>query len=223
MRLVAPVLCIVLGACSSPPPPPSFGSDWKQVNTFTTEVQTLPFHVEHMYVVRPLDRTLKGLMQRWAKESGMTLDYRASADFTLSVQTANVRSPVLPDALSCLNGVYQPHGASMALVVNAIVVTDVPPSIEKAPETRAICTVTSATAPVPTTTVAQTEGLENTSSPVSSLPVSAASPTSEATAAAPAASLNASPPLPAHLAASAQEPPATAAASMPADIPPALP
>ena len=135
--------CVLLAACGSAPAPRSFGSSWRQVNAFTPQVQVLPFQTGHVYAVRPLDRTLKGLLQRWAKESGHTLDYRASADFTLSVQTADVHSSTLGDALSCLNAIYQPYGAELVLTAdNGIVVTDIPATRSRPKKVRPACITT---------------------------------------------------------------------------------
>ena len=117
---------VVLAGCSAPPAPASFGSSWKKVNAFTVGVERIPFYQPHVYGVRALDGTLQGTLHRWAAESGSTLDYRASADFSLPREAGRVRSESLAQALEALNRIYAPYGIalSQAGVGNVIVVQD---------------------------------------------------------------------------------------------------
>lgn len=96
------------------------------MNSFTPEVEVLPFHTAHVYYVRPLDQSLQRLLQRWARESGTILQYGASADFSLAKPVENIRSESLAGALQCLQAVYGPHGAEITMHGNTIAVRDIP-------------------------------------------------------------------------------------------------
>jgi tetrahydromethanopterin S-methyltransferase subunit H len=69
-----------------------------------------------------MDGTLKTMLERWAKDSGMTLDYRISSDYTLygAVSTIGTTNP--QQAMIDLTAAYAGQGVSVSIVGNQIVV-----------------------------------------------------------------------------------------------------
>src|SRR3546814_8947667 len=59
-----------------------------------------------------MDRTLKSMLTRWAKDSKRTLSYLHSLDFTLYRDVADIRTTDLEDAVSRLNSAYSAEGVS---------------------------------------------------------------------------------------------------------------
>src|SRR3546814_3059755 len=60
-----------------------------------------------------MDRTLKSMLTRWAKDSKRTLSYLHSSDFTLYRDVAEIRTTDLEDAVSRLNSAYSAEGVSI--------------------------------------------------------------------------------------------------------------
>ena len=68
------VLLAMLPACRTSPPP-EFHGRWHAVNRFPAETRAISLRPDTVFAATPLDGTLKALLLRWAKESGMTLEY----------------------------------------------------------------------------------------------------------------------------------------------------
>src|SRR3546814_13609103 len=60
-----------------------------------------------------MDRTLKSMLTRWAKDSKRTLSYLHSSDFTLYRDVADIRTTDLEDAVSRLTSAYSAEGVSI--------------------------------------------------------------------------------------------------------------
>ena len=69
-----------------------------------------------------MDRTLKSLLERWARDSHMTLDYRHDSDFTLYRPVADVRGNDLQAALGQLGALYAPQQVAIGVEADRIVV-----------------------------------------------------------------------------------------------------
>lgn len=79
---------------------------WKPVNGFAEQPSELPLQQAYVFQASPIDRTLKAMLARWAKDSGMTLEYRHPSDFTLHRPVAQIRTTRLQDALVQLETAY---------------------------------------------------------------------------------------------------------------------
>ena len=124
---VGGALCGLLTACGTTPPPDYSGA-WKPLNTYSNNVQEIPLARPYRFYALPIDTTLKGLLERWAKDSGSQLDYRHASDFSLSPEVRNIQQAQLNDATSMLDGVYAKYGVSIQMSGDRqILVTAIPP------------------------------------------------------------------------------------------------
>ena len=124
---VGGVLCGVLTACGTTPPPDYSGS-WKPLNTYSNKVQEIPLVRPYRFYALPIDTTLKGLLERWAADSGSRLDYRHSSDFSLPPDVRNIQQAQLNDAVSLLDNIYVQYGVSVQMSGDRqILVTAIPP------------------------------------------------------------------------------------------------
>jgi hypothetical protein len=69
-----------------------------------------------------MDGTLKKMLERWAKDSNMQVDYRHPMDYTLYTAVASVRTPSLQEAVSQLNAAYSAQQVSIGVSGDQIVV-----------------------------------------------------------------------------------------------------
>ena len=79
---------------------------WKPVNGFAEHPSELPLQQAYVFQASPVDRTLKAMLERWAADSGMKLEYRHPSDFTLHRPVADIRTTRLQDALVQLQAAY---------------------------------------------------------------------------------------------------------------------
>lgn len=110
-----------LAACATRPPPPVAGR-WRPVNHYADQSMALPLHPAYTYYATPVDRTLKGLLERWARDSHMTLDYRNDSDFTLYRAVADVHGDDLHGAVAQLSSVYAAQQVAIDVEGDRIVV-----------------------------------------------------------------------------------------------------
>jgi hypothetical protein len=73
----------------------------------------LPLHQAYIYAASPMDRTLKTMLTRWARDSRMTLSYLHGSDFTLHQPVGAISSQSLQQAISGLNAAYAEQGISI--------------------------------------------------------------------------------------------------------------
>lgn len=112
---------LMLAGCATKPAP-DFGGRWKPVNRFANTTEEIPLYSSYIYQASPMDGTLKSMLERWAKDSGMTLDYRLSSDYTLygAVSTISTTNP--QQAVIDVTAAYAGQGVSVSIVGNQIVV-----------------------------------------------------------------------------------------------------
>jgi hypothetical protein len=124
-HFVRPVLAatslVVLASCATPPAPNVSGR-WKPVNHYGDQPQAIALRPAYVYYAAPVDRTLKGLLERWARDSRMTLDYGHDADFTLYRPVADVHSDDLRAAVASLAALYAPQQVAIRVEGDRIVV-----------------------------------------------------------------------------------------------------
>lgn len=129
---VAVIAAAVLLAGCATKPAPDFGGRWKPVNRFASTTMEIPLYSSYVYQASPMDGTLKTMLERWAKDSGMTLDYRLSSDYTLYGAVANITTTNPQQAVIDLSTAYAGQGVSISIVGNQIVVQSVSASTASA-------------------------------------------------------------------------------------------
>ena len=110
-----------LTACASSPAPDVAGR-WKPVNRYAEVPQEIPLQQAYVFFVSPLDGTLKNTLERWAKDSKMTLSYLHSSDFTLHAAVASIRTNSLREALNQISAAYASQQVNVVAEENQIVV-----------------------------------------------------------------------------------------------------
>lgn len=126
--LIAVAGALILAGCATKPAP-DIGGRWKPVNRFASTTMEIPLYTSYVYQATPMDGTLKTMLERWAKDSGMTLDYRISSDYTLygAVSTIGTTNP--QQAMIDLSSAYAAQGVSVSIVGNQIVVQSAATSV----------------------------------------------------------------------------------------------
>src|SRR3546814_17904222 len=97
---------------------PDISGCWLPVHHFSEAPQSIPLYQTYVFYPSPMDRTLKSMLKRWAKDSKRTLSYLHSSDFTLYRDVADIRTTDLDDAGSELNSVYSADGVSITNATN---------------------------------------------------------------------------------------------------------
>ena len=95
---------------------------WKPVNHYGEQPQAIALRPAYLYYATPVDRTLKGLLERWARDSRMTLQYGHDSDFTLYRPVADVRSDDLRAAVASLSALYASQQVAIDVEGDRIVV-----------------------------------------------------------------------------------------------------
>lgn len=109
-----------------------WSGQWQPINRLDEVPQALRLQPLLEYHAAPVDRTLKGVLKRWAHEAGMTLDWRLPQDYTLTKPITTVRAEHLADALQRLGAAYADQQISLSLVPGRIVVSRRADEAEKA-------------------------------------------------------------------------------------------
>lgn len=120
-RCIALALILVFAACATRPAP-NFRGRWKPVNRLAEAPVAIPLNESYVYSVGAMDRTLKGLLTRWAQGSKRTLSYLHPNDYTLYTQVAGVNTFSLEQAVAELNAAYAPYQVQITLEAGQITV-----------------------------------------------------------------------------------------------------
>jgi hypothetical protein len=123
-------LVVLIGAIAgcATRPAPEYGGRWKEVNHYAEVPQELPLYQAYQFYPSPMDGTLKTMLERWARDSKMTLSYMHASDFTLHAAVAQIRTNDLAEAASQLSIAYAPQGVSVTTEGNQIVVRSAAPA-----------------------------------------------------------------------------------------------
>jgi hypothetical protein len=119
--LMLGALAILLAACGTTPAP-DYRGKWRPINNYSETPIEIPLSSTYIFQASPMDGTLKTMLTRWAKDSGMELDYRFGSDFTLFGAVSQVDTTSIQDAASQLSSAYAPQGVSVRVSGNRIVV-----------------------------------------------------------------------------------------------------
>ncbi|WP_432591916.1 hypothetical protein [Stenotrophomonas maltophilia] len=103
-------------------PAPEFGGRWRPLDRFADVSTPILLQSRYVYYVAPVDRTLKGVLERWAADSGVPLTYRSAHDFTLHAGSSGVRATDLGTAVQQMESAYQRHGLQIRFESGTIVV-----------------------------------------------------------------------------------------------------
>ena len=117
----ASILLVTLGGCATTPAPDIRGR-WQPVNRYSEQAEEIPLYQSYVFNPSPMDRTLKTMLTRWAKDSKMTLSYQHPSDFTLHAPVAQVHTNDLQQAAAQLTAIYAGQRVSITTSNNQIVV-----------------------------------------------------------------------------------------------------
>ena len=112
---------LLIGGCATPQAP-EFGGRWRPVNRFASTTEAVPLQQSYVFQASPMDGTLKNMLERWAKDSDMTLSYLHPYDFRLHAPAGTIHTGDLNVAASRLNEVYAPQQVSVSVQGNQLVV-----------------------------------------------------------------------------------------------------
>jgi hypothetical protein len=123
---VVHVFCVLAisslpGACATTPAPGISGR-WTPVNHYAATPREIPLYQAYVFQPSPMDRTLKTMLARWAKDSKMTLAYAHPSDFTLYEPVAQIRTGDLHEAVARLSALYAAQHVLVTVDGDAIVV-----------------------------------------------------------------------------------------------------
>lgn len=115
------VAAALLAACGTKPAP-NFRGRWRPINHYAEQPQELPLHTVYVYAPAPLDRTLKTMLTRWARDSKTSLSYLAPSDYTLHQPVSHIRTTSIQEAVAQLSQAYAAQGVSVTYANGQIVV-----------------------------------------------------------------------------------------------------
>lgn len=134
------ILAAAATGCATKPAP-EYGGRWKAVNRYGETPQEIPLYQAYMFYPSPMDGTLKTMLERWSRDSKMTLSYLHASDFTLHAAVAEIHTDDLQRAVSQLSAAYAPQGVSVTAEGSQIIVRSAEPaSASIAPESTAAAT-----------------------------------------------------------------------------------
>lgn len=121
LAAAVPLLPVLLAACATRPAPGIDGR-WRPVNLYQAETQELPLRSAHAFYPTPMDRTLKAMLERWARDTRLRLVYEHPSDFTLHAPVAQVRTDDLQAAVARLNEIYAAQQVAISVQGDRMVV-----------------------------------------------------------------------------------------------------
>lgn len=113
------LLTTLLAGCASRPK--DYWGKWYPVNRYQHTPTSIPLNADYMYYATPMDGTLRTMLRRWAKDSGMQLSYQLQSDYTLIQPASAIRTIDIHRALADLNSIYTSQGIQLYSLNNEIV------------------------------------------------------------------------------------------------------
>lgn len=114
------VAVLLVSGCDSTPPAKNFSGSWTPINSFPSETREIPLVVQRTYQASTIDITLKNMLDRWAKESGVVLQYEHPSDFVLHSPVSKIQSPTLSGALIEVNSLFAEQKVFARMYGNAV-------------------------------------------------------------------------------------------------------
>jgi len=136
-------LAMLLSACGTPAAK-DFGGRWKPVNKYDDKVVEIPLALPYTYYAAPMDGTLKTMLTRWTKDTGLKLAYRLRSDFSLTRSASGIHTTELRDAAAQLSTIYSAQGVAVTVSGSELVVEEV--SASTAPAAAPVASVAQASA-----------------------------------------------------------------------------
>lgn len=118
--LAALSTALLLAGCATPTAKDYWGR-WKPINRYQQATTAIPLNGAYVYYATPMDGTLRSMLRRWAKDSGMQFSYQLQADYTLSQAMASIRTTDIHQALADVNNVYGMQGVQVYTLDNEII------------------------------------------------------------------------------------------------------
>lgn len=119
---IAAFAVLLLGGCATRDAPDVRGR-WQPVNRYADTTHAIQLRGEYLFQASPLDRTLRSLLARWARDTDVTLDYRHHADFTLHMPVQALRAQRIEDAAAQLSEIYAAQRVLVVVDGDRLVVT----------------------------------------------------------------------------------------------------
>lgn len=129
------LLTFALAGCGTPAAK-DFGGSWKPVNHFQDQTTEIPLAQAYTFYASPMDGTLKTMLTRWSKDSGMTLSYQLMSDYTLYKPVAQIQTRDVRSAAAELNSIYAAEGIFITINDKQILVSVASVSKPDASETK---------------------------------------------------------------------------------------
>lgn len=108
------VSSVFLAACTSLPKATEYSGKWKKINTFNPRINTIPLEKEYFFTALKIDSSLSAMLQRWASDVKIGLDYRCSNDYSISDRLFDTQTRSLSAAIEELNFVYTKHELNLS-------------------------------------------------------------------------------------------------------------
>jgi len=119
---------LALSGCGTPPAK-DFGGSWKPINRFQDAPSEIPLAQPYAFYASPMDGTLKTMLTRWSKDSGMVLSYQLHSDFTLFKPVAQIHTPNAKAAAAELSAIYASEGVQISVSDRQIIVEAAPTTV----------------------------------------------------------------------------------------------
>lgn len=113
MRCAPTLVALLLTGCATSAAK-DFGGSWKPVNRFQDTTTEIPLNPAYTYYAAPMDETLRSMLRRWAKDSGMQFSYQLQSDYTLYKAVAKVHTVDIHAATTELSAIYAAQGVSVS-------------------------------------------------------------------------------------------------------------
>jgi type IV pilus biogenesis protein CpaD/CtpE len=144
LLVLAIALASTLAGCGTPPAK-DFGGSWKPVNHYQDHTTAIPLAQAYTFYASPMDGTLKTMLTRWSKDSGMVLSYQLTSDYTLYKPVAQIQTHDIRAAAADLNSIYAAEGVFITINDKQILVAVANVSKPDASETKPTQTTKPAT------------------------------------------------------------------------------
>lgn len=99
-----------------------FGGRWRPVNHFAEAPTEIPLYTSYVYQASPMDRTLKGMLSRWAEDSNIQLVYNLPSDYTLYGPVSAIATTSLQEAAQEVSRAYVGQGVEVSVQGSKILV-----------------------------------------------------------------------------------------------------
>lgn len=105
-------LCVLCAGCASDV---KVAGNWRPVNVLDAAPRAIEQAPEVQFIATPIDRSLRSLLTRWAREGNLALEFKIDTDYSLSAKAASIRAGSIHAALEALNQAYADSGVQIGL------------------------------------------------------------------------------------------------------------